>query len=84
MASEIQKCPRPPGWSPCIWGADDNLFASDVSNVVMSRVGYLHADADAALGAIATATVPVESDGAYHLLIRYEAGYRFSSPFKVN
>ena len=33
-------------WSPCVWGADDNLFASDVSNVFHSRVGYLHADAE--------------------------------------
>jgi hypothetical protein len=71
------------GWSPCVWGADDNLFASDVSNVVMSRAAYLHADANATAGAPAVATVPVAADGAYTVLIRYEAGYRFSSPFKV-
>ena len=34
-------------WSPCRWGADSNLFSSDVANVFMSRRGYLHADANA-------------------------------------
>ena len=73
----------PDGWSPCIWGTDDNLFASDVSNVMMSRVAYLHSDANATLGQTAVATVPVAEDGVYNVLIRYEAGYRFSSPFRV-
>ena len=71
------------GWSSCVWGADDNLFASDVSNVMHSRVAYLHADADARPGSSATAVVAVNSSGPHHVLIRYEAGYRFSSPFRV-
>ena len=70
-------------WSPCVWGADDNLFASDVSNVFHSRVGYLHADADAIPGASVSATVAVPADGQFHVMARYEAGYRFSSPFRV-
>jgi hypothetical protein len=73
-------------WSPCVWGADDNLFASDVSNVLHSRVGYLHADANASVSgdaATARAIVPVPADAAYHMLVRYEAGYRFSSPFRL-
>ena len=71
------------GWSACTWGDDDNLFASDVSNVFLSRRAYLHADANATLGETARAFVPVAAAGTYHVLIRYEAGYRFSSPFKV-
>ena len=70
-------------WSPCVWGDDDNLFASDVSNVFLSRRAYLHADANATLGATASATVPVAAAGRYAVLARYEAGYRFSSPFRV-
>ena len=66
-----------------MWGDDDNLFSSDVSNVFLSRRAYLHADANATLGATATATVPIAATDRYHVLARYEAGYRFSSPFKV-
>ena len=71
------------GWSPCAWAVDGNLFASDVSNVFHSRRGYLHADANATLGGRAAAVVPIAADGLYHVLARYEAGYRFHSPFKV-
>jgi hypothetical protein len=74
---------RAGAWSPCVWGDDDNLFSSDVSNVFLSRRAYLHADADATLGAVAEATVPIAATDRYHVLARYEAGYRFSSPFKV-
>ena len=48
----------------------------------MSRRAYLHADANATFGAQASATVQVD-DGTYHVMARYEAGFRFSSPFRI-
>ena len=71
------------GWSPHAWAHDPNLFASDVSNVFMNRRAYLHAGSIAPVGGKATAAVTVPADGNYTLLARYEAGYRFSSPFNV-
>eukprot|EP01050_Picozoa_sp_SAG11_P009362 SAG11_NODE_873_length_6802_cov_2.257646_1_plen_430_part_00 len=71
-------------WSACAWADGGNLFASDVSNVFMSRRAYLHADANATFGAQATAVVPVGSTGLFTVMARYEAGYRFHSPFKVD
>lgn len=71
-------------WSACAWGDGGNLFASDVSNVFMSRRAYLHADANATFGATATAIVPIASTGPFNVMARYEAGYRFHSPFKVD
>lgn len=70
-------------WSSCAWADDGNLFASDVSNVFMSRRAYLHADANATFGAQATAVVPVAASGSFNVMARYEAGYRFHSPFKI-
>ena len=58
---------RGAAWSACAWGDGGNLFASDVSNVFMSRRAYLHADANETYGAKATAVVPIdanERDGA--------------------
>ena len=72
-----------PRFSPCEWGADGNLFASDVWNVFHSRQAYLHADANASLGSEAVATVPISADGSFAVMLRYEAAYRFSSPFRV-
>lgn len=71
------------GWSPQEWAHDSNLFASDVSNVFMNRRAYLHANATVPAGAEATAAVTIPADGNYTLLVRYEAGYRFSSPFNI-
>lgn len=48
-------------WSPCEWGVDDNMFSSDVSNVFHSRQAYLHADANAPLGATAEAMINVNN-----------------------
>lgn len=72
------------GWRPQSWAHDPNLFASDVSNVFMNRRAYLHADANASTNNTATADIFVPKSGAYTILVRYEAGYRFSSPFTVS
>jgi hypothetical protein len=71
------------GWAPRQWAHDPNLFSSDVSNVFMNRRAYLHADADATVGSSATASVTIPAAGNHTVLVRYEAGYRFSSPFTV-
>jgi hypothetical protein len=71
------------GWTPQAWAHDPNMFSSDVSNVFMNRRAYLHAALDATAGASATAVVDIPAAGTYTLLVRYEAGYRFSSPFNV-
>jgi hypothetical protein len=74
-----------PGWRAQAWAHDPNLFASDVSNVYMNRRAYLHADANATNAtATATADVTLPATGAYTVLARYEAGYRFSSPFRLS
>ena len=65
------------------WAHDPNLFSSDVSNVFMNRRSYLHAAANASIGAPATAVVNIPAAGTYTFLARYEAGYRFSSPFNI-
>jgi hypothetical protein len=83
MTVDATHCRSGPGWSPCSWAFDGNLFASDVANVFLSRRAYLHADANATLGSRAEATAPVAADGTYHVMVRYEAGYRFNSPFRV-
>eukprot|EP01046_Picozoa_sp_COSAG06_P007123 COSAG06_NODE_344_length_17074_cov_116.626510_2_plen_232_part_00 len=44
---------------------------------------YLHADAHAANGTTATATVRIAQDGEYTVMVRYEALYRFETPFVV-
>ena len=44
---------------------------------------YLHADAHAANGTTATATVRIAQDGDYTVMVRYEALYRFETPFLV-
>ena len=49
----------------------------------MNRRAYLHADADATVGSSATASVTIPAAGNHTVLVRYEAGYRFSSPFTV-
>lgn len=70
-------------WVPQAWAHDANLFSSDVSNVFMNRRAYLHAAANATVGAPAAATVNIPAAGQYTILARYEAGYRFSSPYNV-
>lgn len=70
-------------WTPQSWAHDPNLFASDVSNVFHNRRAYLHASADASQGATASTLLPVPQQGHFHVLVRYEAGYRFNSPFQV-
>eukprot|EP00041_Stephanoeca_diplocostata_P032483 m.1041146 g.1041146 ORF g.1041146 m.1041146 type:complete len:1572 (-) comp24157_c0_seq4:1290-6005(-) len=71
------------GWTAQSWAHDPNLFASDVSNVFHNRRAYLHASADALQGSTATAQFPIPQHGQFHVLLRYEAGYRFNSPFRV-
>ena len=70
-------------WAPKAWAHDANLFSSDVSNVFMNRRAYLHAAANATVGASAAATVAIPATGRHTIMARYEAGYRFSSPYNV-
>eukprot|EP00937_MAST-01D_sp_MAST-1D-sp2_P004985 g4985.t1 len=72
------------GWSAQSW-AHSNVtrFASTVANTFLSRRAFLHAPADATSDAVAVATVDIGTAGAHQVLVRYEAAYRFETPFTV-
>ena len=71
-------------WSPRRWGEDGGFFASTVANTFHSRRGYLHAPANASAESVATATFSVAKQDTYDVLARYETGYRFQSPFRLD
>ena len=71
-------------WDARGWGDDGGLFASTVANTFHSRRGYLHAPANASSESVATATFTVPAAGSYHVLARYETGYRFQQPFRLD
>jgi hypothetical protein len=50
----------------------------------MNRRAYLHADSNATVGSTAVASVVIPATGDYSVLARYEAGFRFSSPFNIS
>ena len=70
-------------WEPRAWAHSPGYFASNSANDFISRRAYLHADAHAANGTTATATVRIAQDGDYTVMVRYEALYRFETPFLV-
>jgi hypothetical protein len=75
---------RGSAWVPKGWGDDGGLFASTVANTFHSRRGYLHAPANASAETVATAVFTVAAAGSYQVLARYETGYRFNQPFRLD
>jgi hypothetical protein len=71
------------GWEARHWAQGGNYFASTVNNVFMSRRRFLHAPADATSHAVAHGTVTVGAAGPYLVMVRYEALYRFETPFRL-
>ena len=71
-------------WSPRRWGGDGGFFASTVANTFHSRRGYLHAPANSSTETVATAMISVSEAGTYSVLARYETGYRFQQPFRLD
>ena len=55
-----------------------------MANTFHSRRGYLHAPANASAESVATATFSVAKQDTYDVLARYETGYRFQSPFRLD
>jgi len=72
------------GWAKKKWGDDGGFFASTVANTFHSRRGYLHAPANASSESVATAAITVPTAGSYTVLARYEQGYRFTMPFRLD
>jgi hypothetical protein len=60
-----------------------SYFAANQENSFMSRRAYLHADAHAANGSFASASIRLAHAGNFTVLVRYEALYRFETPFLV-
>lgn len=72
------------GWSPEAWAhSNKTRFASTVANTFLSRRAFLYAAPNATSDAVATATVQIGTAGAHQVLVRYEAAYRFETPFTV-
>ena len=70
-------------WQPKAWADDGGLFASTVANTFMSRRAYLHAPANVSADDVARAKFSVSKTGSYSVLARYESGYRFQMPFRL-
>lgn len=61
----------------------DNYFAATIADTFLSRRAYLRAPASASTESVASASMLIGADDNYHVLVRYEATYRFETPFKV-
>lgn len=70
-------------WEPLEWALSDNYFAATLADTFLSRRAYLRAPANASTESVATASMFVAKTDNYHVLLRYEAVYRFETPFKV-
>ena len=71
-------------WTPLEWAKSDNYYAATTANVFHSRRAYLRAPANATdAGGAAAAAMAIPQADSYHVLIRYEAAYRFETPFEV-
>ena len=68
------------GWEPKKWG--ENYYAASFANCFLSRQAFLGAAAQAQ-GASASMDVTLTESGKYHVLVRYEAAYRFSTEFRI-
>ncbi|MBT7742982.1 MAG: hypothetical protein HN727_14340, partial [Opitutae bacterium] len=68
------------GWRAKKWG--DNYYAASFANCFLSRQAFLGAAAQAD-EASASMAVTISENGKYHVLVRYEAAYRFSTEFRI-
>ena len=74
---------RSGAWQPLEWARSDNYFAATLADTFLSRRAYLRAPANASTESVAAASMLIAKADNYHVLIRYEALYRFETPFKV-
>jgi hypothetical protein len=70
-------------WAPKPWAHSDSYFAATIANTFHSRRAHLRGPAGAAAGGVAAASVTIGQADTYHVLVRYEAPYRFDVPFLV-
>ena len=68
------------GWRAKNWG--DNYYAASFANCFLSRQAFLGAPAQAD-EASASMAVTITENGKHHVLVRYEAAYRFSTEFRI-
>jgi len=70
-----------PGWKAKPWG--ENYYAATTINTFLSRKGFLGAPEQCKSPATAAITVDIKEAGAYLVLVRYEAVFRFQTQFRV-
>ncbi len=76
-AEEFQ--PQQGAWRPEAYGS--NYYVSTFANTFLSRWAYL--SADAGQNGVARRQVRIAAAGRYLVLARYEAAYRFHTPFEI-
>lgn len=70
-------------WEAREWAHSPNYFAATLADTFLSRRAYLHAPAAATSHSIAAASMLIAAPDDYHVLVRYEALYRFETSFRV-
>lgn len=68
------------GWEAKEWG--HNYYAATFANSFLSRKAFLGAPAETG-EAVATIKANISEPGKYHVLVRYEAAYRFETRFRI-
>ena len=68
------------GWRAKKWG--ENYYAASFANCFLSRQAFLGAPSQAD-EASASMAVTISENGKHHVLVRYEAAYRFSTEFRI-
>jgi hypothetical protein len=71
------------GWEAREWAHSPNYFAASLADTFLSRRAYLHAPANSTGHDVASASMKIGRTDNYHVLLRYEALYRFETPFRV-
>lgn len=70
-------------WTALDWAYSDNYYAATIADTFLSRRSYLRAPANVTSTSIASATMAIPQADEYSVMMRYEATYRFETPFEV-
>jgi hypothetical protein len=83
VEAENMTAPGGGGWEAREWAHSPNYFAASLADTFLSRRAYLHAPANSTGHDVASASMKIGRTDNYHVLLRYEALYRFETPFRV-